>query len=279
MRLPPPYLFYQVINGILSILACIVVTFAAYAISAGSDNNINKQLGTLVPKGVFVGTLIFGIALLVIALLGLCSTSCDSKAGLALYIFIVTAIFVGECVITFYLINKYNIIKDAQVQKWSDENLGPAAKEVWTQITTEAAKDPATWVGTQDVFKCCGYDNPDLVDPVQNPERHIQAIALETGAVCSEPRATRVYCKDSMLALAKKHDLYVMVTSGVLALCQFLCIIAASRLACCVSPDDGGHAGEAWSSTNKGQPHVQQYQMGDITGTAPREDGRSLSYA
>ncbi len=91
-------------------------------------------------------------------------------------------------------------------------------------------------------------------------------------------KANEVYCKDMLLALAKKYDLWVMVTSGALALCQLFSIMVASRLACCVSTDDGGHAGQHWRSWEHGNAKTRgggrNYEMRDRN-----EGGHQLSYA
>ena len=236
--------------------------------------------------GIFIGSLIFGIALLVVALLGLCSTSCDSKAGMALYILIVTALFIGELIITFYIMNKYNIIKNASTQEWSEKRLEPQAATVFSQLVeqvNEDAESKQTWLETQNALECCGYEDPNV-----DASRFKEAASLCTGDRCladqsligfAGKKANEVYCKDKLLALAKKYDLWVMVTSGALALCQLFSIMAASRLACCVSTDDGGHAGQRWRSWEHGgnaktRGGGRNYEMRDRN-----EGGHQLSYA
>lgn len=267
----------------MATLAAVVIFFAVYAINQGNDNNINKQLGTLVPRGVFVGALIFGSALLVIALLGLCSATCDSKAGLALYILVVTGLFAGQLILCFYLLNKYNVIKDAATQAWSEKNLGPASEAVFDQLVGEVnsdAESKQTWVETQNALACCGYEDPHSVAA---GERADKLAELCTGEMCLSGNGLKgakqgaVYCHDKLLATAKKYNQHVLFTSGALALCQLFCIVAASRLACCVSEEDGGYAERKWN--DKRSEHGMIRGRGNYEMRDRREAGRQLSYA
>lgn len=118
------------------------------------------------------------------------------------------------------------------------------------------------------MLKCCGYGDP--ADPKELKNQVTAALLCSSPDYCDVgvgALASKSYCKEKLIAKVEKYELYVIITLGTLAFLQLVSIIAASRLACCVSKDDGGYM-EEWrpgtqmAGTGGNQPRQQQQQRG-----------------
>jgi hypothetical protein len=287
----------KVINGLMIFLGLIVVGFSTWAL-IDSDGVLHVTSAEL-PKHAFWASLFFGIFVIGISGLGSCSTKTDSKLGFAFYIFIVFVALVAQISAATYLGMKYGVISDAALVTagTSEADITTEVKTFETAIVDAAIKYPDDWIKTQNLFKCCGYDarhmpsllaGADKVDTGKLCTDNAGAVLTARGTAQAAPVTTtdilnnlpdangHFFCKDKVVSKLEDLSLYVGITAGVLAFIQLICLLAACRLACCVSSKDGGYMEEWRPSTKK---EGEEYAANDLTGMGAGQGGPMMSEA
>lgn len=279
----------KVVNGLMIFLGLSIVGLASWALYDGTSV---LQLTTVdFPKYAFWAALFFGLFITFISFLGSCSARTDSKLGFAMYIAVVFLALIAQLSAATYLGLKYDVIAESAVVNagisQDDYNQLPAAVRAFEQaIIDEASSNEADWIKTQNLLGCCGYDALRLTQQSAGSD------VIDNGALCNDNQVAieaaqnngdspedveaslnadgKFFCKGKVVAKLENYALYVGIVAGVLAFVQFVCLLAASRVACCVSKKDGGYMQDWRPST---RTREEEYAATDLTGMGAASGG------
>lgn len=264
------------INALICTLGILVIGFASYALA--DPDNIGSFLTVSLPNAAFIGCLIFAVFLVFVSGLGLCGSKTDNKLGLGLYIFITLCVLIAQVAGFILILNKYGILSDAKLNQANAEVL-----QLETAFVKTCVDNPNDWVKVQNTLKCCGYDanyGRDNIATLDTGKECLGAVAegviylASAGmspanqnaafntAYAANGGSGEYFCKQTMIASAENYALSVGVTAGVLALLQIIGLVAASRLACCISVKEGGYM-EEWRPSTRDD----EYTGVNIAGT------------
>lgn len=252
-------MFLMGVNGLMVVLALVTAGVAIYGLTDSSF--IAAAIPDIVPSYMFTAGLAFAGAVMVIALMGLCSAKYQNKCGLLVYFFVVLAALVAEGSVSGYLLTRQGIIHQAKA-----ENLAKAASREVRKFENDflsfATGHADEWVQTQDALSCCGYDIR-----AARGGNAAAAADIDTGAECDTNRAALAaivndtaqyptlkdaqaavdtelgadfFCKDALLDFAESNARTFGIAAGALAFVELLCLLSAISLGCCTSKKDGG---------------------------------------
>lgn len=284
--------FLMGVNSLMVLLALVTAGTAIYGLTDSSF--IVAAIPDVVPAYTFTAGLVFAGAVMVIALMGLCSAKYQSKCGLMVYFVVVLLALVAEGAVSGYLLTRGGIIHQAKA-----ENLAKAASREVRKFEDDlldfATGHADEWVQTQDALKCCGYDIR-----AARGGNEAAAADVDTGAECDANKVALAaivndttqyptlkdaqtavdaqlgddfFCKDSILDFAHTYSRTLGIAAGALAFVEFLCLVSAVALGCCTAKKDGGFKEDFYATA---EPIEQN--AGSLAGTSAAE-GAPISSA
>lgn len=284
--------FLMSVNSLMALLALVTAGTAIYGLTDSSF--IVSAIPDVVPSYTFTAGLVFAGAVMVIALMGLCSAKYQNKCGLMVYMVVVLLALVAEGTVSGYLLTKGGVIHDAKA-----ENLAHAASREVRKFENDllefATGHADEWVQTQDALSCCGYDIR-----AARGGNSAAAADVDTGAQCDANRSALAaivndtttyptlkdaqeavdaqlgadfFCKNSVLDFAEEYSKTLGIAAGALAFVELLCLCSAVALGCCTSKKDGGFREDFYATAEP----VEQ-NAGSLAGTAQAE-GAPISTA
>lgn len=254
------------------------------------------------PSAVWWASLFFALFVVGISSIGMCGAQTQSKCGLGVYIFVVFLCVVAQFAAFGYVMVKLGYIKDADAAKFalkSETSFGKTFTTTvsgaewtteWKQFQDEsnccgydlkqAVEGPyitvasilkgsdalnsgeactngyAVWAGIAKLCKAAS-DSCDL------KARTDEINTVWKSASANTKNSDTFFCESQLVAMLKKYINYIAGAAGALAFFELICLVSASRLACCISVKDGGHM-EHWRPATRGG----DYTANDLTGTS-----------
>lgn len=288
------------INSVSMIIALAMVGVSAWGLAAWKDAPEGSWEN--VPSWAFYGALAFGIFVMLISGLGCVGAKKRNKCALIVYIVVVLIALIVQVAVATYALGYYNYLGDAKDTKSWDKVDSNVQKYIIDGFVQFAEAQPAKWKDLQDYNECCGYNLGQAYASDCNGAVMRDPLVVSTGTKCAAAnnifsgnvfcasitaaKATGTaalksayegfesgaealdveFCQVKLLEETEKYSMGLGVAAVVMVLSTFVALVAASRLACCVSTREGGYAEEFGYGGSK---DGQQTTGGALSGTGP----------
>lgn len=254
------------INSVSLIVALAMVGVSAWGLAAWKDAPEGSWEN--VPTWGFYGALAFGVFVMLISVLGCVGAKKRNKCALMLYILVVLVALVVQIAVATYALGYYNYLGDAKDTKSWQKVDSNVQKYIVDGFISFAKAKPDAWRDLQNYNECCGYNALELYKNDCNgltlkPEADR---IVSTGSACTAvitpmcvaqeagleaayetfigAHSDFEFCQVKLLDATAKYSKGLGIAAVVMIMSTFIALVAASRLACCVSSKDGGYSEE-----------------------------------